>query len=62
MEILLKLCSYAHTNGTFQCAQLLLDIFLIWRSLFGLCGVDDVVRHLVCMLQKPEYPWNMMRY
>ena len=31
--ILLKLCSYANTDGTFQCAQLLLDIFLIWGSL-----------------------------
>ena len=29
------------------------------RSLFGLCGVDDVVRHLICMLQKLEYLWNM---
>ena len=50
------------TNGTFQCAQLLLGIFLIWGSLFSLCGVDDVIRHLICMLQKPEYLWNMMRY
>ena len=49
-------------NDTFQCVQLLLDIFLIWGSLFGLCGVDDVVEQLICMLQKPEYLWNMMRY
>ena len=27
--ILLKLCSYANTNGIFQCPQSLLDIFLI---------------------------------
>ena len=53
--ILLKLWSYANTNGTFQRAQLLLDRFLIWGSLFGLCGVDTVIRHLICKFQKPEY-------
>ena len=37
----------------------LLDIFLNWGSLFGLCGVDDIIRLLICMLQKPEYLWNM---
>ena len=28
-----------------SCAQLLLDIFFVWESLFGLCSVDDVIRH-----------------
>ena len=38
-------------------------IFLIGEVYyFGLCGVDDIIRHLICMLQKPKYLWNMMRY
>ena len=36
-QIVLKLCSYSNMNGTLQCAQLLLDVFLISGSLFGLC-------------------------
>ena len=38
------------------------DIVLIWESIFCLCGLDDVIRHVICMLEKPEYLWNMMRY
>ena len=42
-QILLKLCSYSNTNGTFQCAQLLHDIYIyiyiyiyisIYRSMY----------------------------
>ena len=60
----LKHCSYANANGTvlyIQCAQLLIEIFLwlIWRSLLGLCGVFDIKRAkaFICILQKCYYAY-----
>ena len=54
----LKLCSYSNMNGTLQCPQLLLDIF--GKVYFVLSS--HKASHLQCMLQKPEYLWNMVRY